>query len=73
MEVPHATCLEGTRKFELGTHFWFFKRALVLHLVLMKDGKHTLHVSTTGQYMCSQNHMLSAFKPLSNSVCKTWL
>jgi hypothetical protein len=46
MQVPHTTCLEGTGKSELETHFWFFKRALVLHLVLMKDGKQTLHAST---------------------------
>jgi hypothetical protein len=71
MEVPHTTCLEGTRKFELETQFWFLKRAFVLHLVLMKDGKQTLHVSTTGQYTCSQNYKLSVFKPLSNSDAKT--
>jgi hypothetical protein len=24
--ATHTTCLEGTRKFELETHFWFLKK-----------------------------------------------
>jgi len=55
MDVPHTTCLEGAKKFELEPHFWFFRRALVWHLVFMKDENLTLHVSTTGQYTCSHN------------------